>query len=262
MRARIVSILILMWSALGDHVEQESANQGERSGLTQTSWLNPRQRDFVAGAAPLEIWATSASSQVENTPHGMFCACILLECVLSICKTDNQPPVALPTSLDDNSMSERHGNKFYRHPESAESSSSKNYYQTAESSRTSASAGGYAAGPSSSPVHTHSKDYGGSPTSLTASNSRYGDSASWSSSSYDGYHEQSKPPHKSRDDDHWPGHGHGHGTGHDHGHGHGNGHGSGHGGGRPHWGRPHDGHHGNRPWHTTKGPPWSVTTIP
>lgn len=260
MRARIVSIVILMWSAFGEHVELESANQGERSEPSQTSWLNNRQRDFVAGTVLLEILTASASSQVEKTQHSMSCAYILLECILIMCTTDDQPPEALPASLVDKPMNERHGNEFHRHPESAKSSSSENHYQNADSSSTSSSAGGYAGDLSSSPVHTHSEDYGGSPTSLASSNSGYVNSASQSSSSNDGYHEQSKSPHKSRDDNHWPGHGHGHGHGHDHDHGHG--HGRGHGGGRPHWGRPHNGHHGNRPWHTTKGPPWSVTTIP
>ncbi|POS78505.1 hypothetical protein DHEL01_v203111 [Diaporthe helianthi] len=179
MRGKIVSILVLIWTAFGEHVEQESANQVPRSVPTQTSWSN---------LGPVQM----------------------------------EPPVALPTSLGHESMNERHGGEFYRRPESA---------QTEKSSSTSSHAEGYGEDASPSPVHTHSRGYSG-----------YGDHTSRSVSSNDGYHEQSKSPHKSRDDDHSPGHGHGHNNGH----------------GR---GRPHDGHHGNRPWHTTKGP-WSVTTIP
>ena len=83
MCAKIVSILILMGFAFGEHVDEESADLEAGPVLAQTSWVNLdpvqlggllRQSDVAARTSPLEVVTTVTSSRADSAQQGTSCA--------------------------------------------------------------------------------------------------------------------------------------------------------------------------------------------
>jgi hypothetical protein len=83
MCAKIVSVLILMGFAFGEHVDEESADLEAGSVLAQTSWVNLdpvqlggllRQSDVAARTSPLEVVTTVASSRADSAQQSTSCA--------------------------------------------------------------------------------------------------------------------------------------------------------------------------------------------